>query len=107
MKNSVFNIDGAKLLKKILRKHFFPKIFMPSKKNNLCKDLCHMLSTKSWSAEPKFHAPACSVVPHSLRYQPIGSEDLLDFFECKGHLILGVGGHEAKADERIVGRNGR
>ena len=38
-----------------------------------------------------------------LRNQVIGAEDLLNLLEGDVHLLVGVSGHEAEADERVIG----
>ena len=38
-----------------------------------------------------------------LGHQAVGTEYFLNLLQGEGHLLVGVGGHEAEADERIVG----
>ena len=42
-------------------------------------------------------------VSSASRHEAIGAEDLLNLFQCKCHLLVGVSGHEAEANERVVG----
>ena len=41
------------------------------------------------------------------RYETVGTEYLLDLLEGDGDLLVGMGCHEAEADERVVGRHSR
>lgn len=49
------------------------------------------------------------MVPHYLilaivsRDEAVVAEDLLDLLQRKGHLLVGVGSHEAETDKRVVG----
>ena len=94
--------DVAKLLIHFYRANVFRFFFQ------------EWLEKWAWSAYKRrnhaaewWHGPVFISFFDALRHESVGTEYLLDLLQSDGHLLMGVGSHEAEADKRVVRCNGR